>query len=100
MALYLYSSDNQDNVNANLLSLTAPAALADQMTWTAPDEPLTGNTLYFIVMGLTATQKTTRWRYGTAPEGCPLPPPWGSSLDGGGTWLATQDGTEYLMDIN
>ena len=100
MAVELYSSINSEYPNASILSLTAPAAIADTMTWTAPDEPLAGNTLYYIVMRLTAVNKITYWRYEYASEGCPQGPPSNYSSDGGANWFPPSYGSPYMMDIN
>ena len=100
MALYLYSATTDDAPSANVLSLTAPATLANTMTWTAPDEPLTGSTLYYIVMRTTTFGKTTLWRFERHSIGCPTTPPYTDSLDGGANWFPLSYGEPYMMDIN
>ena len=104
LRLELYSSTALLVPNALVVSLTAPGAIADAMTWTAPDEPLTGSTLYYLVFRVSgAGSSPWKWEGYTDPlddEPCRLY--YHSYTNNGGTsWFPPGPNSNYyLFDIN
>lgn len=86
-----------------IATLTAPASVSTTMTFTLADEPLTGSTMYWLVMHvIQATGRPTgnlRWQYMFEGEGC-VPSAQTYSSDGGGNWFPTNLGTPYRYAIN
>jgi len=106
LRLELYSSNYLLVPNAVVVSLTAPGAIADAMTWTAPDEPLTGSTLYYLVYRV-AGAGGSDWKYhefsavpGQDPAACELYYSSYSNNGGAGWFPPGPFDFYYLFDIN
>lgn len=103
LRLELYSSTALLVPNALVVSLTSPGAIADAMTWTAPDEPLTGSTLYYLVFRVAGAGSST-WKYegytsGDDPFPCQIYYSTYSN-NGGAGWFAVPNDFYYLFEIN
>ena len=100
----------RETPDALLLTLTGPASVSSSMTWTAPDEPLTGSTAYWIALGCTLTFDYVGWfiEQCSAPAGednSPCEIYWTSSASGspggGKVWLSAPIGdARFLFTIN
>jgi len=104
LRLELYSSNYLLVPAAVVVSLTAPGAIADAMTWTAPDEPLTGNTLYYLVYRV-AGGGGSDWKYeGYTDQGSDEECRFyylSYSNNGGASWFPPGPFSNYyLFDIN
>jgi hypothetical protein len=103
LRLQLYSSTAGLLPNALVVSLTAPGSLADTLVWTAPDEPLTGSTLYYLVFRTTAGSSVWKYEgYSNPDDNAPCELYYTSiSSDGGANWFPPGPFSEYqLFDIN
>jgi len=105
LRLSIYSSAS-DLPDTRLFNLTAPAAVTDTMVWTAPDEPLTGNTLYYLALRATATGTGLPWKWegyandlGTDNTPC-LIYRFAYTVSAGLEWLEEDRYKTLLFDIN
>ena len=87
--------------NALLATFTPPGSVSTAMTFTLPDEPLTGSTRYFLVLYVKARspQRNLRWQYVFEGEGCVLSVST-SSDDGGANWRPSSLGSPYRYAVN
>jgi len=104
--LRLFSSTAGNLPNAALLTLTPPASIASSMTWTAPDEPLTGNTRYYLVLRTVGNGAgSIYWNFEGYSNGDDNTPCelyyWSYTSNGGGGWGPPgPHDSYYLFDIN
>lgn len=110
--LKLYSNVTQDSGDPDfphyeplslIATFTAPASVSTTMTFTLAGEPLTGSTMYWLVMHVVEASGvpvgSLRWQFMFESEGC-VPSASTYSADGGGNWFPTSLGTPYRYVIN